>query len=232
MAKIRSFPEFFRKYGYILIAAAWCVTVAIIVDRYWAPESSLSLVHKRVSQSVKESEEDFSRLTADTALLKKAISGNYDQKFIKSLTRKKYFLFFYSEDENGEKELQTWNTQKVLPSPALLYLEGKSGFSLLQNGYYVWNNFEAPGIKVLALIPVKWNYFVTNDYLKNDFAASPNTQDAFELKAGQSEGEVVSSIHGKELFRIAKKTDQPEQKNNSISVLLYILATVIFLFFI
>ncbi len=202
------------------------------MDRYWAPESSLSIVHKKVNASVNRSEADFAKLVKDTSLLRKISAKQYDQKLITTLTQKKYFLFFYEEEESGERNLLLWNTQKVLPTASMLYLKGRSGFSLLQNGYYVWNNFEWNRLKVLALIPVKWNYFVTNDYLRNDFFSSPGTQNSFQVKGSMGEGKMISSIHGNSLFRIDKKAEQNDQRNNSISVLLYILASVIFLFFV
>ncbi|RYG52314.1 MAG: methyl-accepting chemotaxis protein, partial [Chitinophagaceae bacterium] len=232
MSKPGTFREFFKKYGYLLILSAWCVTVAIIVDRYWAPESSISLVEKNVSKAVKLAEQDFAGLVKDTLFLKQLAAKSYHPKFIDEITSKKYFLFVYENDGSGDRNLVLWNTQKVLPTSSLLYLKGRSGFTLLQNGYYVWNSAEAGRFKFLALIPVKWNYFVTNDYLRNDFAARENTQDVFQIRGGKGEGRVIASIYGNELFRIEKKAEQTEIKNNSVSVLLYILATVLFLFFI
>lgn len=232
MSKSKAFREFFRRYGYLLVISAWCVTVAIIVDRYWAPESSLALVHKKVTASVKQAEDDFLRITQDTSLLQKIARKNYDQKLVNDLAQKNYFIFFYGNDENGDKKLMLWNTQKVLPTPSMLYLKGGSGFSLLKNGYYVWNNYEAGGLKAIALIPVKWNFFVNNDYLKNDFAAITKGSEAFQIKSGRGEGKVVSSIYGNDLFRIVKKSEQVDVKNNSVAVLVYVLAIVIFLFFI
>ncbi|RYG27114.1 MAG: hypothetical protein EOO01_41710, partial [Chitinophagaceae bacterium] len=137
MSKTRTFREFFKKYGYLLILSAWCVTVAIIVDRYWAPESSLSIVEKNVAVAVKDAELDFVKLVKDTSFLRQASATNQDRKFIDEYIAKKYFLFTYKDDGRGEKSLVLWNTQKVLPTSSLLYLKGKSGFALLQNGYYV-----------------------------------------------------------------------------------------------
>ena len=45
----------------------------------------------------------------------------------------------------------------------------QSGFTQLGNGYYAWRKQQYNSFTLLALIPVKWNYSITNEYLVNSF---------------------------------------------------------------
>src|SRR5205085_7721560 len=124
----------------------------------------------QLTSYVQSAEKDFQSVIEDSVLVNSVVAKNVSEDRLKKLTKKKYFLFFYTFDSAGQPQLASWNTQQVLPSAGLLYLQGKSGFVQLQNGYYVWNSYSDKRIKVLALIPVKWNYIISNEYLQNGFA--------------------------------------------------------------
>lgn len=228
MQKVNTFRGFLNKNFYLLIIAAWMITIAIIIDSYWSANSSIKSVQKKVSSYVHKAESDFQSLVSDSAFMNKIKTGNYDENFLTGLTKKEYFLYFYKLDSSNEHSLIIWNTQQILPSAGLLYLEGKSGFVQLQNGYYVWNSYVGKGIKGIALIPVRWNYIVTNEYLQNGFAAKGISAD-YDIAFGRKGEATVRSIYGKDLFNIQKKFNTGTTKNNIIAVWLSILATLMLL---
>ncbi|MEJ7627019.1 MAG: HAMP domain-containing sensor histidine kinase [Ferruginibacter sp.] len=215
---------------YLLIIGAWLITIAIVVDNYWSPNSSQKSVQKKVEGHINKAENDFKALMTDTSFLNKIKKGNYDDDFIEELNDKKYFLFFYRPDSINTFKLFLWNTQLVQPSPQILYLKDRSGFTVLQNGYYVWNNYGDSEIKVLALIPVKWNYIVTNEYLQNGFAVNGITPN-YDITLRKNGG-IVRSIFGTELFYIEKKSDVVSLRNNTVAVWFRILSAFIILLFI
>jgi len=225
-----NFRGFLNKNLYLIVIAAWLFTIAIVIDSYWSANSSQRSVQKKVANHIHSAENDFRLLVTDPEILNNIRNRNYDENFLKKLTEKDYFLFFYIIDSVGKHDLLLWNTQQVIPGADLLNIKNNAGFIQLQNGYYVWNSFINGNLKILSLIPVKWNYIITNEYLHNGFAAKGITQN-YDIAFEEGKGEVVTSIHGSKLFYIEKKFDSGSLKNNIISVWLSLLAALLVLLF-
>ncbi len=164
-----TFHSFFYKNGYLLVLAAWLITISFMVDNYWSANASINTVKKEISNYVNSQERSFIDLVNDTTVINKISKANLSEAFLLSLIKKKYFLFFYTPDSSSNERLICWNTQQVLPYPSLLYENRSKGFVQLENGFYVWTRYNIGHVKAIALIPVKWNYIVSNDYLENNF---------------------------------------------------------------
>ncbi len=212
----------------MLLAIAWLVTISFIIDNYWSVGSSADAVQRKMSSYIREQENDFDALAADTALVNKIVSKGYDDKLLKQLTGKKYFLFAYSSDEFNLLKLVFWNTQVAEPDAATLSLEGRSGFAELTNGFYVWRKQQSGNNTLLALIPVKWNYSITNEYLLNTFATGNGLEGRFTL----SEEENPNSIRSKEgafLFSLSQNENTGVHKDNIVAAMCRIIAALLVL---
>ena len=227
-----TFKRFLTKNVYLLLAAAWFVTFSFIVDNYWSANASIESVQAKMSVYINEQEKDIERTVNDNSTVPRIIKGNYTDEYIKKIIHKKYFLFFYSTDSTGHESLTFWNTQQVLPYPLLLYKESKTGFVKLDNGYYVWKRYAVAGVKVLALIPVKWDYVISNENLKNGFVNDPSFSLNYDISDSGKQGELIKSIDGTPLFHLLQRSANTGYKNNTISVLLRILAALMVLLFI
>ncbi|MEO6488520.1 MAG: HAMP domain-containing sensor histidine kinase [Ferruginibacter sp.] len=217
--------------AYLLLLAAWLVTLSFIVDNYWSANASVYTVQSKISSYIQKQEIDLQKVAADTAFIKKVVGGKYDEAFLKRLTSKKYFLFFYAPDSSGHEELISWNTQQVLPFPSLLYATQNSGFIQLENGYYVWRRYQVENIKILGLIPVKWNYIISTDYLRNGFVNDESLSLNYDLSTSPAQGLAVKSTEGNTWFYLYEIAGEPNYRNNIFSVALRLLATfIIFLF--
>ncbi|HEY6436412.1 MAG TPA: hypothetical protein VIY47_07465, partial [Ignavibacteriaceae bacterium] len=170
MQNENSFKQRLLRNSYLLITAAWLVTISFIIDNYWSGSSSPEAFQKNINSYKTKAENDFDALASDTSLINKIAKGNYNEDLLRQLTEKKYFLFVFSENGNGLYDLLFWNTQVADPTVQIYNMIGKSGFIHLANGEYVWRKNKINGLTVLALIPVRWNYTITNEYLKNSFA--------------------------------------------------------------
>ncbi|MEO6583226.1 MAG: HAMP domain-containing sensor histidine kinase [Ferruginibacter sp.] len=227
MQKHKTFRSIVSNNLYLLIIGAWLFTITIIVDTYWSDNASAKSVQKKIGSYVQAAETDFAKLFQDSAAINKIKSNKINEAFLSTLTSKKYFLFFYAIDSTQNHLLTFWNTQQVAPTADLLFLQGNSGFVQLQNGYYVWNSITKNNLKAIALIPVKWNYIVTNEYLQNTFipADFPN----YELSI-IGRDHPVRSIYGRELFQI-KKVAEKVSNGNPLAVLLSIAGILAILMF-
>lgn len=227
-----TFREFLNKYAYLLLLAAWLVTLSFIVDNYWSANASVNSVKKKISDYIHTQEKDLRKLSTDTVFINRVIAGKYNEITLDDLAAKKYFLFVYAPDSSGHEELAFWNTQQVLPFPSLLYENRSNGFIQLENGFYVWRRYNINNIKLLGLIPVKWNYIISTDYLRNGFVIDESLSLNYDLSLNPGEGLAVKSMDGNALFNIIEVAGDPNYRNNAVSVIFRLLAALIFLLFV
>jgi len=227
-----TFKRFLYQYAYLLVIAAWLVTFSFIVDNYWSANASIQNVQKKFTAYVQSQERDFNSITNDTAQLSKILHRNYDEKFLRHFIDKKYFFFAYQSDSSGTEDLVFWNTQKVQPFPSLLYESGSKGFIQLENGFYVWFKKVAPGHKLLALVPIKWRYYISTDYLSNDLAIYPSLSQNYDISTNNRQGVEIKSLSGETLFNLFQVSGQNSFQNNAASIILRCLAVLFILLYI
>ncbi|RYF90328.1 MAG: hypothetical protein EOO03_03920, partial [Chitinophagaceae bacterium] len=87
-------PPFFRKNIYLLVVAAWLVTLSFLINNYWSSFSSLRTVHKEMNNYVQKGEKDFNKLLQDPAL-KPLYQGKPIGSTWNLLAERSYFVFFY-----------------------------------------------------------------------------------------------------------------------------------------
>jgi hypothetical protein len=206
------------------------VTIAFIIDNYLSGTSSPTTVSKNIRHFISTQEDDFDRLSEDTVLLTSLSQNTYNEKLLQELTEKKYFLFLYKKSEYGELNLRFWNTQVVDPLRHAYAMEGKTGFIQLVNGYYVWRKATYNNLMAIALIPVKWNYVITNEYLKNSFTTGEKIENIYSISE-QKRGIEVSSKEGKFLFSLELKAGGSLIHNNLLAEMLKVIAALFVLIF-
>lgn len=226
-----TFWRFLYKNSYLPVIAAWLITLSFIIDNYWADNASVGSVQKKIEAYIHAQQTDFAALAADTATLQVLQQKKYDEVLLQKLTEKKYFFYQYHVNEYARPNLIFWNTQAVQPSEAVLYSADSTGFIQLPNGYYIWDKKQAAGNMLVALVPIKWNYVITNAYLKNSFAIGDGFEKNYEITPDK--GTVtVKSKEGKNLFNLFKKAGTVIPKNNIVSVVFRLLGSILLLLFI
>lgn len=232
MQKNITIGHFLYKNIYLLVLAAWLITISFVIDNYWSANASLKSVQKKISGYVHQQENDFKLLVNDRNLMQKIANGSYSEELIRGLSKKKYFLFFYTVNDSTPEKLVCWNTQKVLPLSSMLYAVESKGFVKLGNGYYVWNRYNGDQLKAIALIPVKWNYFISNDYLQNDFVFDKSLALNYDISTDPEKSMMIKSSDGSGLFYVYEKSTSAISKNNSVAVVLQVMAVILVLLFI
>ncbi len=226
-----SLKRLFINNSYLLATAAWFITLSFIIDNYWSDKSSDTAVNKRIESYILAQENDFDKLASDTALINNIVQKNYDEKLLKQLSAKRYFIYIYSENESNFFNLEFWSSQVVEPGGLLLTLPGQSGFMQLANGYYVWRKHQVGKLTTLALIPVKWNYSITNEYLRNSFATGYELENYFTISEDESINPILSK-DGNFLFSLKQNLTVSVTQNNIVAAILRILAGVLVLLFV
>lgn len=216
---------------YLLVLAAWFITLSFIIDNYWSANSSQKNVERKLSEYVHHAEKDFATLNEDPALISKLAFGKTNETDLEAVINKRYYFFIYQATDNGSFALKFWNSQSVIPNPGMINAAAKAGFAQLPNGFYVWNKIEKNGLVNVALIPVKWNYFVENDYLEHVFEADKKIGVHYDLFPGQSQNN-IKSIYGNALFYVKEKKEATQLQGNGFSLLLKIVASFLILLFV
>jgi two-component system nitrogen regulation sensor histidine kinase NtrY len=216
--------------AYLLIIAAWLITMSFIIDNYWSRNSTIENVHKQVEKYIGDFETHFNNAADELKKqgndwVKRPVNFEYT-----SLLKQNDFLFLY-QHSGTDKYLIHWNTQIILPTDSVINNTSNLGFMQMANGYYVWKKQTFENATLIGLLPIKWNYFIQNEYLKNSFAFGKKIENGYELDF--TNGDV--NIHSKDnvsLFFIKKKSVDTINNNTPMSVLLRLVAVLLFFAFI
>jgi len=205
------------------------IVFSYLINNFRSNTSSPQKVQVDLSQSIHQQEKEFESFLKSDNIWNKIALNQYDNTLMQTCIEKSYFLFFYSIKSDASEKLIFWNTQKVIAPSYILYSNENTGFVILENGYYVWNKIQHNDIIAIALIPVKWNYFIENEYLQNHFVIDVNLSDYYNLSKDDKNGKLIKSISGKPLFYINEKSWSAVEKNNSLALFLYLLGLLLLL---
>lgn len=234
MNHILTIRRFAYRNGYLLILAGWLLTFSYLFQYYWSYTSAPEQVKKTLQKAINKREKDFAKLLTDSSLLLQLKTGKADLKTVEQLIEKDYFIFIASDDADGFRT-RFWNTQAILPNYNLWQRADGIWFEQLINGYYtVYKKTKKMGdgsiCQVMALIPVKWNFFVTANYISNDFAYLSGIEKYYQLSDVEQTRLKVQSTDGTALFWLKEQSNLP-QPLNSTTVILRILAMLCILMF-
>ena len=221
-----SFKQRLFKNAYLLVTAAWLITISFIIDNYWSGSASPEAFQKNMSGYIARNENDFDAITKDSTVINKIAHKSSSEIALQELTEKKYFFFILSKNERGNYDLLFWNTQVINPTAYISNMQERSGFIQLTNGYYVWRKTEVNSLTALALIPVKWNYAITNEYLENSFAIDNHLGNNYSI-SDQPNGTSIKTKEGNFLFSLVQNNIITIPQNTLLASLFRLLAALV-----
>ena len=228
------FQQVVKKNVFFFLGAAWLFTIAFIIDNYWYSSSSAKYLRKNIESDIQQQEKNFDLLLKDTALLRRLADQQYSNAELIGITEKKsYGIFLYSTDDNGSKDLKFWNTQLILPTPAITAGDEVNELLKLTNGQYecvrrsitLGDNRK---MLAIALIPVRRQYYLELDKLKREFVNYPQAEKSVSI-AEQPTEYPVNSITGKTLFYLQAKFVAEKDDTNWLTLTLNMMAVVLLL---
>lgn len=219
----------------MLIAAAWLFTLSFVFSNYWSFTSSPNGVSKSIEKYVQHQESSVHGLVQDTVLLNQLAAGSESEAQLDDLTERKFGFFLYKRNAAGDLRIVFWNTQSTEPAEEMLYRADGNYMVRQSNGHFelIKRDLMLNGQQAiaLALIPVKWQYFIENEYLQNNFVDHKNVDRNYNISF-EPTGYPVNSINGKTLFYMAQKTNGIIYSNDWITLLLRMIGSLMVLFFI
>ncbi len=221
-------------HGYLFIIAAWLYTISFVFTNYWSYSSSPKNVQQTLQKYLEGKENELNKIIADTTLVKSFVNESDDDESKKTLADKKEGVFIFKIKNDTLQEIY-WNTNRMSPAPEDIKKTDNNYFVNYENGSFelihrtisIQNNQYV----VVGLIPVRWVYFINNEYLNNGFAGFPEIEKLYKITSDKNGLPVYNSKH-QLLFRIEKKPgiffDQPDV----FSIILRVLAIFFLLLFI
>ena len=204
------FIDIFRRNIYLLLTAFGLFLGGYFLNLYFNSDAAVAGLRNSVQSFLQEREGDFQQLTQDTALLTRLADRAYSKNELDQMVEKKYGVFLYGQDTSGNGLfLQFWNDQRSLPTRAILTGRDSSGFVQLSNGQYEYIKktvmaSDSRSLVAIALIPIRWQYFITLTNLTPEFADQPAAEGRVQIVSSPTEFPVIN-MQGNLLFYLQKK---------------------------
>lgn len=221
--------------AYLLIISAWLFTLSFVFSNYWSQSTSPQGVKRSLERYLHGQEEDFSRLLRDTPLIRRLALNTADDAELQRMIELPYGVFIYEQGASGLLSLMHWNTQQSLPTPGMLEKPEGMGLDTLPNGQYAYIRKLLRGdgqaaLLVCALIPVRFDYFIENDYLRKGFVDAPDVEGNYIITSDPL-GIPVFSSGGQVMYRIERHQEADAGGSGWLTVLLRVLGTLLLLFY-
>lgn len=221
------------KHGYLIITAAWLYTLSFIVSNYRDYTSTPQQVQNKLEQQLNQKEERVSSILADTALLSSLLTDSENNSAKNKLAKESFGLFIYGNTGSDNPFLLFWNSNQYYTDPEDIQRKDGNYFLKHQNGSFelIKKTIRLNGQSffVVALLPVKWDYFIENKYLISDFEGFPALDNQYAIST-DSTAFHIHSINGKDLFKIKLKDEKYTSDYDLFTILLRTIA-ILFLFF-
>ncbi len=228
--------SFIVRNGYLLVVSAWLFTLSFIINNYWSKTSTVQTVQKSIQKNIITKEKKAQLFFKNKALINKLINSSYDENELENIVDNDYFIFIYRIVPFTQPQPIFWNTQIILPDSTVFEKPDGNYFLKLNNGWYVVNkkSYETSSgslNEMLALIPVRWNYYIQNKYLENSFVALKNIQQDYDISLHRTAAP-INDINGNRLFYLKQIKNKIAMQDNIFSIWFRILAAFLVLFFI
>lgn len=181
---IKTIQHAFNKNAGLFLAAAWLYTLSFIFTNYLSYSSSSQKVANILSNYIEGQEKSFKNLLNDTAAVAGIIlDGPSSAK--EQIISDAQGIFVYQVNDLGNPVEIFWNTNKMaVENDDLLKTDG-SYIVNYQNGVFelIKSTLHKNNTSYffVSLIPIRWQYFMQNEYLQSKFAMNESIGNNYEL---------------------------------------------------
>ena len=223
-----------NKNAWLFLAAAWVYTLSFIFTNYLSYSSSSEKVARILSEHIISQEKSFQNLLHDTANIT-AIINDGASSVKEQLLSDAQGIFAYQVNDLGNPVEIFWNTNKMSVTLGDLSKPDGKYFVHYQNG-----EFELVKTSVtknntnyffVTLIPIRWQYFMQNEYLQPHFAVSEAIGNEYEITPAIN-GAPVNNSAGETLFGITETNQSYSDTPVGFSVFLRVIALLCLFIFI
>ncbi len=230
------FRQVLQSHLYLLVAAAWMLTIAFIINTYLDSPSSTKVIRNSIENYLQSREEDFLSIATDTALIGRLSNHQLDDKQIANLVEKKYCILIYEpKNFDGTWALQFWNNQFVIANDSILNMPDTNSFQTLDNGYYevIKRTVFVPrkgSLIVLGMIPIRWQYYIPFANLPNVFVDNSYAENKVRISNLPTDMPIKSTL-GDTLFYLERIETQETSRMGWITIVFIVTGVLMILYF-
>ncbi len=223
------------KYSLLLLSVVLFVA-SFLFSRMYTNRSSIVREVKAAEKYIASQEKQFERFTEDTALIRQLVYRKESLTEFKELARRSYGTFVYTANDFGNVYMKFWSDQLAVPPPEIFAAEDGDYFDTLANGQYVMvkKTITVPGVTdkviVIALIPVRAQYFIETDYLPSQFSYSETAEKRVAISNTPTQNP-VKGASGKTLYYLQKKPIGAVAYNDTLTIILRVSAVLLLFLF-
>ena len=224
--------NFFLRNIYLIGAGIFLFISAFAINAYLSGSSTTRILRNSIESFLQERENDFQKLIRNELKIRRLSDKNYSLTELNDLMDKQYGILIYERNHPFSEHLTFWSDQSsVLPDSILLKPDGNY-FLTLSNGQFEiikhsFNQMVPYPLTVIALIPVRRQYFISPENLKPTFVGFPTAENRVRISASPSPFP-VKNLGGKTLFYLVK-TDSYHAAKFSFLLLLVVFTGVLLL---
>lgn len=231
---IQTLKQAAYKNGYLLITAAWLYTISFIFTNYFTYSASPEKVKSTLETYLRTQEDRYKELIQDTGSLS-VLYHPAANKLKLALCKETLGLFAYEENESGSYKQVYWNTSLMSVSPDQLLLPDGVHTVSYQNGLFelLKHSFVKNGRNYLfiGLLPIHWDYFIENKYLRREFASYPNIEKLYTISPDAT-GIPVHNSANQTVFYLTQKDSVSFDQPDAFSIGLRVLAILCLMAFV
>lgn len=224
---------FLKKRYLLLVGIAFCFA-SYILQRIVTESFSPQNVAKKIEHSIQEKEKSFYSILNDTTFLKQ-LNCKQNNNFLYRYNNEPFGIFVYTFQSDSLLKLKAWSTNKFNLNDADKCIIDSVYVTEYENGCFEiirkkvltqQNNFV-----VIAVIPIKWQYFITNKYLTPKFDGFGQYYKYYQLEKKVNPNPIKSN-NGNVLAYLKKTQQGPIIYYTWYIILLRLLGLTAFLIFI
>jgi two-component system, NtrC family, nitrogen regulation sensor histidine kinase NtrY len=216
-----------------MLAAVILFAAAYVVNFFLRSNASTKILRNSIESFLQSREADFTKLSKDTGLLDQLRVQEFTKTELEELVDKKYGVLLYELDSSGLPALSFWSDQRsVLPDSMLNRRDGNY-FVYLSNGQYEMIKKTLLGrtgkpLLLVALIPIRWQYYISPDNLKPEFVGFPSAENRVRISSVVTNFPVKSNF-GNTLFYLERIESYNAAKNNWLLLLMFFSGVILLL---
>jgi two-component system, NtrC family, nitrogen regulation sensor histidine kinase NtrY len=217
---------------YLILTGIFLFIAAFAINAYLSGNSNTRILRNSIESFLQERENDFQKLIRNELKIRRLSDKNYSLVELNDLMDKQYGVLIYERNHPFSERLTFWSDQSsILPDSFLLKPDGNY-FATLSNGQFEvikhsFNQLLPYPLTVVALIPVRWQYFISPENLKPAFVGFSSAENRVRITANSSPFP-VKNREGQTLFYLIK-TESYHAAKFSILLLLVVFSGVLLL---
>jgi signal transduction histidine kinase len=223
------------RYAYLPIIAAWLFTFSSIFSNYFSYSTSPVGVRRTLQQHLQRQELAFANVMTDTPLLRRMAGDSIDEADLSRLTALDAGIYLYRLSAGADPVLRYWSTQRAVPVAGMLEASDDEYLAEMPNGQYAFIRRRvvvggSPDWLLCALVPVRMDFFVENDYLRKAFVGAPDVEEHYRISTSVKDIP-IRSIEGRVVYRIERRPEAEAAGGGWVAILLRVLGLLLVCFY-